>query len=75
MKGQLHNDSWTNIGVRWRKPDFEEAHTLDELGGLELYVNLERIGLSVMPEYTEAGSTQFLPWSQDRNQVIFKGFF
>ena len=75
MKGQLYNDSWTNIGVRWIKPNFEDPNlTAATLGGLELYVNLEMVGRSVMPEYTEAGSTQFLPWSQDRNQASFQPF-
>eukprot|EP00095_Tigriopus_kingsejongensis_P004561 maker-scaffold462_size163801-snap-gene-0.37 protein:Tk04561 transcript:maker-scaffold462_size163801-snap-gene-0.37-mRNA-1 annotation:"PREDICTED: uncharacterized protein LOC100378641" len=62
VTGQLHNDTWHNIGVRFNKPDISDRSIpIHKLGGLELFVNLERVGHSLMPEFTEAGSSSFSP--------------
>jgi len=60
VRGQLLNKTWVNIGIRWDKPNLDETVVLDpaERGGLELYVNLEKVGHAVLPiqraDYTEA---------------------
>jgi hypothetical protein len=62
VTGQLYNDSWTNIGIRWSKPDLSDKTTpVLQLGGLELYINQERVGQVLLPEYTEAGLATFEP--------------
>lgn len=62
VTGQLHNDTWHNIGIRFKKPDLTDTKTpMTKLGGLELFVNLERVGHSLLPEFTEAGSSSFSP--------------
>ena len=44
VRGQLSNESWSNIGVRW------EPFTVSTFqGGLELYVNNEKIGHAHLP--------------------------
>ena len=56
VTGQLYNDSWTNIGIRWQQPNYTDPSTPQEKkGGLEMYVNLQKVGHSLMPEYTDAG--------------------
>jgi len=51
VRGPLTNKTWQSIGVRWGWPNLDETVTLDpaERGGLEMYVNLEKVGQSVLP--------------------------
>ena len=51
VRGQLNNKTWNSIGIRWEKPNMDEKVTLppEERGGLELYVNLEKVGQAVLP--------------------------
>ncbi len=52
--------TWTNIAVRWDKPSVETAEEYDEalsnhlskqeLGGLELFLNMESYGHQIFPE-------------------------
>jgi len=51
VRGQLTNKTWQSIGIRWDWPNLDETVTLlpEERGGLELYVNLEKVGQSVLP--------------------------
>ena len=34
---------------------------LEKLGGLEMYINQERVGSTLLPEFTDAGSPTFIP--------------
>lgn len=51
VRGQLTNKTWQSIGIRWDRPNLDETVTLlpEERGGLELYVNLEKVGQAVLP--------------------------
>ena len=51
VRGQLVNESWVNIGVLWEKPNLDESITVlpEVRGGLELFVNLEKVGQTVLP--------------------------
>ena len=62
------NNSWTNIAIRWEKLKFTdqasyEAAKLDNdndisrLGGLQLFLNLEMIGHSLLPEEKDCKCT------------------
>ena len=53
------NNSWTNIALRWEPLKFTDSdtyqkarqeHETSELGGLQLLLNLEMIGHSLLPE-------------------------
>lgn len=60
VTGQIFNATWNNIGIRFKQPNLtDHATPIEKLGGLELYVNLERVGHVLLPEFTEAGTTQF----------------
>ena len=53
--GQVYNNTWTNIGVRWKKPDLNADFRIlpKELwGGLEIFINKEPVGHTVLPETT-----------------------
>lgn len=45
MTGQLINETWSNIGVRW-EPNNQAS---DDVGGLELFVNAKKVGHSIFP--------------------------
>ena len=51
VRGPVYNKTWQSIGIRWIKPNLDETVTLfpEERGGLEMYVNLEKVGQSLMP--------------------------
>ena len=51
VRGQLYNETWNSIGIRWEKPNLDETVVLtpEERGGLELYINLARVGQAVLP--------------------------
>jgi len=46
VRGQLMNQTWSNIGIRWGPYD----STKTDKGGLELYVNAEKVGHAIKPE-------------------------
>lgn len=48
VTGQLRNETWSNIGVRWEANDIYDIDWNDP-GGLELYVNSEKVGHAVFP--------------------------
>ena len=44
-----------NIGITWSKPNFEDASLpVEKLGGLEMYINHEKVGSTLLPEFTDA---------------------
>ena len=55
MRGPVTNKTWQSIGLRWIQPNLDETVTLfpEERGGLEMYVNLEKVsgGSSLNIEY------------------------
>jgi len=68
VSGQLYNNTWTEIGVRFMPPDLSKPkwaqmgeRGLEKMGGLEMYINLEKVGHSILPESTDRGSTR---WSK-----------
>ena len=47
--GQLYNATWNNIGLRWYKPDLLDEETpIWKLGGLEMYINGQNVGSTLM---------------------------
>lgn len=59
VTGQLYNNTWSNIGIRWKFPDYSDNVPNHKRYGLELYVNIEKVGQSILPEYTDAGAPKF----------------
>lgn len=60
VTGIIQNETWVNIGVTWNKPDLADTETpLEKLGGLEMYINQEKVGSTLLPEFTDAGSPTF----------------
>ena len=62
------NNSWTNIAIRWEKLKFtdhasyeaskmEYNNDISLLGGLQLFLNLEMIGHSLLPEEKDCTCT------------------
>ena len=51
VRGPVTNKTWQSIGLRWVEPNLDETVTLfpEERGGLEMYVNLEKVGQSLLP--------------------------
>ena len=56
-----NNNSWTNIALRWEQPKFSDQNSYEatkkeynddvtKMGGLQLLINLEMIGHSLLPE-------------------------
>ncbi len=61
--GLFYNNSWANVGIRWR--DVDENDPLAQtnpvkLGGLELFVNADLVAQTVLPEYTDVGSRTYV---------------
>ena len=62
VTGIIRNETWVNIGVTWNKPNLTDTDTpLDKLGGLEMYIDQEKVGSTLLPEFTDAGSPTFTP--------------
>ena len=64
VSGQLYNNTWTEIGVRFSlpmltNPDLasEGVGGLEKMGGLEMFINLEKVGHTIVPDSTARGST------------------
>jgi len=51
VRGQLLNETWTSIGIRWEMPNLDETLALppEERGGLEMHINLEKVGQALLP--------------------------
>jgi hypothetical protein len=58
VRGRLLTESWANYGVVWSPPNLDETVDMpyDLRGGLELYVNLEKVGHVVSPVANDDGS-------------------
>jgi len=52
VRGPVTNKTWQSIGMRWVQPNLDETVTLfpEERGGLEMYVNLEKVGQALLPK-------------------------
>jgi len=67
VSGQLYNNTWTEVGIRWIVPDITKPKNAEteagreKMGGLEMYINLEKVGHSILPESTDRGSTTWKP--------------
>ena len=49
VTGQLMNETWSNIGVRWEPNNVNATTDIEEWGGLEMYVNAEKVGHAIQP--------------------------
>ena len=49
MRGPVTNRTWQSIGLRWVQPNLDETVTLfpEQRGGLEMYVNLEKVRIVI----------------------------
>ncbi len=61
---QVYNGTWANLAIRWRPVN--ESDPLAEknplrLGGLELYINHDKVAQTVLSEFTNAGLTTYTP--------------
>jgi len=67
VSGQLYNNTWTEVGIRWVIPDISKPKNAEteagreKMGGLEMWINLEKVGHSILPESTDRGSTTWKP--------------
>lgn len=68
VTGQLMNNTWVEIGIRFKMPDLRDPKLaskgeagLEKMGGLEMFINLEKVGQTILPESTERGSTMWIP--------------
>ena len=65
VSGQLYNNTWAEVGIRWVVPDLSKPQLAateegrEKMGGLEMFINLEKVGHSVLPESTDRGSTRW----------------
>ena len=52
MRGPVTNRTWQSIGLRWVQPNLDETVTLfpEQRGGLEMYVNLEKVRRGTLEE-------------------------
>ncbi len=65
ITGLIFNDTWTNIGITWKKANLSDLSLPPEkLGGLNVYVNREKVGHTLLPEFTKAGTQTFVPVKQ-----------
>lgn len=59
VTGQVYDQEWTNIGIRWKKPDLFDLDTpISKLGGLEMFINTVSVGTTLMPEKEDKEGTQ-----------------
>ena len=64
VRGQLINETWTSYGIIWSMPDLDETKTMHPTsrGGLQMFVNKEKVGHSVLPiDRPAAGTWDELP--------------
>ena len=54
VTGIIMNRTWVNIGITWNKPNLEDSTLpVERLGGLEMYINQEKVGSTLLPEFTD----------------------
>ena len=54
VTGIIMNRTWVNIGITWNKPNLEDTSLpVEKLGGLEMYINQEKVGSTLLPEFTD----------------------
>ena len=68
VSGQLYNNTWTQIGLRFMFPDMSNPKWADmgeagfeKMGGLEMWINAEKVGHAILPQSTDRGSTRWTP--------------
>jgi len=63
VTGQLFNATWMAVALRWKKPDLTDTVTpVSRLGGLEMYVNGEMVGRTLIAvTENKGGTTKFNP--------------
>ena len=73
VAGQLYNNTWVNIGIRWTLPDLskpslaETPEGREKMGGLEMFIGgvgdggVTVVGQTILPELTDKGSTVWEP--------------
>jgi len=68
VSGQLYNNTWTQIGLRFSFPDMSNPKWADmgepgfeKMGGLEMWINAEKVGHAILPQSTDRGSTMWKP--------------
>ncbi len=73
VAGQLYNNTWVNIGIRWTLPDLskpalaETPEGREKMGGLEMFIGgvgtggITVVGQTILPELTDKGSTVWEP--------------
>lgn len=68
VAGQLYNNTWSQIGIRFKFPDMSNPKwaSMDEpgfekMGGLEMWINAEKVGHSILAASTDRGSTMWTP--------------
>ena len=65
VSGQLYNNTWTQVGFRFVIPNLSNpkmattAEGREKMGGIELYINKDKVGHSILPESTARGSTMW----------------
>jgi hypothetical protein len=65
VTGQVFDQKWSSIGLRWKKPNLlDEITPISKLGGLEMYVNSNNVGRTLLPAIENIeGKTVFKPLS------------
>ena len=54
VTGIIMNRTWVNIGITWNKPNLDDTTLpVEKLGGLEMYINQEKVGSTLLPEFTD----------------------
>ena len=68
VAGQLYNNTWTQVGLRFKFPDMSNPKwaSMDEagfekMGGLEMWINAEKVGHVILAHSTDRGSTVWTP--------------
>lgn len=66
VSGQLYNNTWTQIGLRFKEPDMSNPKWADmgeagyeKMAGLEMWINAEKVGHVILAHSTDRGSTKW----------------
>ena len=71
VSGQLYNNTWVQIGLRWTLPDLSKpqlatsAEGREKMGGLEMFIGgagdggVHMVGQTILPDSTDRGSTKW----------------
>lgn len=80
VAGPLQNNTWSNIAIRWEQPGADDG-TLDEkTGGLELFVNLKKVGHQVESESSAPAKQALDPTEmmlgchKDADNQLYRGY-